>query len=650
LWTGTIRAKQSVDSIVNVWNDQVDHGSPAHWTTFPERLEDHGVSWKVYQNEVGVPTGLNGDEEAWLANFVDNPLEYFPQFGVWFVETHRRFLEEQATALAAELESLQKQADSTDNNEKLKKRINESTTALARNKLDRSRSSQENFDQLPTREKSLHARAFCTNSGDPDYRQLANLSYDDAGTQREMQIPRGDLLHQFREDCKSGNLPTVSWIVAPERFSDHPCSAWYGAWYMSEVLDILTRNPEVWKKTIFLLTYDENDGYFDHVPPFVAPHPDRPETGLVSKGIDAAVEYVELKQNFKRKPAAEARESPIGLGYRVPLVIASPWSRGGCVCSEVFDHTSSLQFLEHFLTHKIGSKIEEPNITLWRRTICGDLTSAFQPASAGKDSTLPFLSRDAFVEQIHQAQFKKAPSDFAPLTKSEIDQLRQSLLNFPRMPQQEPGIRRSCALPYELVANGNLTEDRSRFVIHLEARNERFGDRAAGSPFTVYAFTKGEDFQVRNYAIVAGDSLDDSWPIDDFENGTYHFRVYGPNGFYREFMGSIDSPAVDVKLKYLWASANDSSRDGNVEIQVANRDKGHTYMMEISNNSLDLCKPQMSIEPGSSRSLVIDTQKSFGWHDLSVQIQGQKGISWRYAGRVETGKWSFTDPEMGRVE
>lgn len=53
----------------------------------------------------------------------------------------------------------------------------------------------------------------------------------------------------------------------------HPGSAWYGAWYLAEVVDILTRNPDVRKKTIFVLCYDENDGYFDHVPPFVAPDP-----------------------------------------------------------------------------------------------------------------------------------------------------------------------------------------------------------------------------------------------------------------------------------------------------------------------------------------------------------------------------------------
>ena len=121
--------------------------------------------------------------------------------------------------LAAEIDALQKQAKSTDDKANIEKQIKEKTAALARNKAARNHASQENFDKLSPREKSLHARAFCTNSGDPDYRQLASLSYDEAGTRREMQIPRGDLLHQFREDCKSGNLPTVSWIVAP---SDSP--------------------------------------------------------------------------------------------------------------------------------------------------------------------------------------------------------------------------------------------------------------------------------------------------------------------------------------------------------------------------------------------------------------------------------------------
>ena len=88
-------------------------------------------------------------------------------------------------------------------------------------------------------------------------------------------------------------------------------------------------------------------------------------------------------RNGRITPSSYA--GPIGLGYRVPLVIASPWSRGGCVCSQVFDHTSILQFLEKFLSHKTGRPIRETNINAWRRTVCGDLTSVFRPDNGEQD-------------------------------------------------------------------------------------------------------------------------------------------------------------------------------------------------------------------------------------------------------------------------
>jgi phospholipase C len=106
----------------------------------------------------------------------------------------------------------------------------------------------------------------------------------------------------------------------------------------------------VWKKTIFILTYDENDGYFDHAPSFVAAGPKRPETGRASDGVDTGLEYTyaedELQQGVSRK---DARSGPIGMGFRVPMIIASPWSRGGWVNSQLFDHTSTLIFLEYFV-------------------------------------------------------------------------------------------------------------------------------------------------------------------------------------------------------------------------------------------------------------------------------------------------------------
>ena len=506
---------------------------------------------------------------------------------------------------------------------------------------------REVFENLSPREKSLYEKAFCINDGDPAYRQLVEMAYKDGDAERRVQVPKGDVFHQFREDVKAGTLPTVSWLVAPERLSDHPLSAWYGAWYISEALRILTENPEVWKKTIFILTYDENDGYFDHVPPFVAPHPRRPETGFTSKVIDASLDYVELEQDSKLKLKGP-RESPIGLGYRVPMIIASPWSRGGCVCSQVFDNTSVLQFLETFLTQKTGRPITETNISSWRRAICGDLTSVFQPSSDEKESTPEFLSRDPYVQQIYGAKFKPLPLGYKALSKQEIEQIRQNPRSSDLMPSQEPGVRRSCALPYELYVNGSLSRDRSRFSIRLEASKDHFAEQAVGCPFTVYART-GKDVIVRNYAVVAGDRLEDSWAISDFVNGIYHVQVYGPNGFFREFIGSANDPNLEIRVGYSQASVADRALNGNVEIQAVNHEGNHDFTLEITDRSYKTGVQKRSISPGGSCTLVIDTQRSFRWYDFEAKIDQIRNFQWRFAGRVETGKWSVSDPAMGGV-
>ena len=184
-------------------------------------------------------------------------------------------------------------------------------------------------------------------------------------------------------------------------------------------MDILTSNPEVWKKTVFILTYDENDGYFDHVPPFTPVNPFRKHGGKMSAGIERDIEFVSLQQDMTKKDAAHSRENSIGLGYRVPMVIASPWSRGGNVCSQVFDHTSVLQFLEVFAGNKAKKPVRETNISNWRRAVCGNLTSTFKPYE-GDAVKLPVRhSRDAFVESIHSAQFKHNPQGYHALSTAD---------------------------------------------------------------------------------------------------------------------------------------------------------------------------------------------------------------------------------------
>jgi phospholipase C len=463
-------------------------------------------------------------------------------------------------------------------------------------------------------------------------------------------VPQGDVLHQFRRDVNEGKLPAVSWLASPKAFSDHPSSAWFGSWYISEVLNILTHNPEVWRKTVFILTYDENDGYFDHVPPFVAPHPRRPETGRVTRGIDAGVEYIEREQDQKRAPAGQGRDGPIGLGYRVPMIIASPWSRGGCVCSQVFDHTSVLRFLETLLTHKTGRKVEEPNISRWRRAVCGDLTSAFQSPEGDKDLALPFQTRDAFIEEIDRAQFKELPGGYHVLTAAEIEQIRRDPRAPASLPGQESGVRRSCPLPYELLVDGSLNEDRSRFAVRLEARRKVHGDRSAGSAFIAYALQGKGKVAVRNYAVEPGEHLDDSWPVADFEGGIHHLRVYGPNGFFREFIGDKHDPKVTILFDYSRSAPGGRELTSGVEITATNQDPRQAFKIDIRDNAYGKAFVSGPLSPGERVTRLVDTRQSFGWYDVSVRTTTGGRFEQRYAGRVEDGKCSTSDPAMGRVD
>jgi phospholipase C len=655
-WTGTIREKQAAQAVARVWNEDADYDTMVSWTTFPERLEDLGVSWKVYQNELSVGVGFKEEEEAWLANFGDNPLEYFTQYQVKLSAGYIDNLPKAAIALAADLKKQQTQlaslAAGSDEAKKAAASIAWLQKAIVNNAADQKTYTKEKYQQLSQREKNLHEKAFDTNKQDPAYHQLTSLKYHDGQEERELKVPAGDVLHQLRKDVNNGSLPAVSWVVAPENFSDHPSSAWFGAWYISEVMDILTKNPEVWKKTIFIITYDENDGYFDHVPPFVPPHPNKPGTGSTSPGIDAGLEYVASADQQRNKE--HARESPIGLGFRVPMVVVSPWSRGGWVCSEVFDHTSSLQFLEKFLSNKLSKKVEEPNISQWRRTVCGDLTSAFRPYNGEKINTPVPVQRDAFIESIHKAKFKDVPVNFKALTAAEIEKIKSHPQDVALLPVQEKGTRSSCALPYELYADGQLSADKKSFGITFKAGNDIFGERAAGSPFQVYApgvYMK-EAVRTWDFAVKAGDSINYQWLPGDFENNRYQLHVHGPNGFFRAFTGNSHDPALDITCLYEKNKIDNRKLTGNIVLRINNTSK-QDHVIEITDNAYKNGTLRVAIDDAFFSKMLLPLPKglakSHGWYDFTVRIKGNTVFERRYAGRVETGLPSITDPAMGKV-
>jgi phospholipase C len=631
-WSATIREQQDGESKAHVDNGEINY-QDLTWATFPERLEQLGISWKVYQNELSLNVGLNGDEDDWLSNFTDNNLEFHKRYHVKLHKAYRDYLPKHRAVLEAEIIALQKQPASLEVTTQIKKK----TAELEGVKTDIAQWTQERFDKLSDFEKNIHRKAFVTNINDPDYHELTTLKYNDNGTPREVQVPKGDVLHQFRQDVKTGNLPTVSWLTAPSNFSDHPGSPWYGAWYVSEVLDILTHNPEVWKKTIFVLTYDENDGYFDHVAPFVPPNTAKPETGRASVGINTETEHITKAQEMQRgKTASHHRESPIGLGFRVPMVVASPWSRGGWVNSQVFDHTSCLQFLETFLSKKTNKKVSEPNISAWRRTVCGDLTSIFRPYNGERIVYPVSLNRDKTVQGIHQAKFKDLPNKFKALSADEITTVNKRPAGLAAFPKQEKGTRKSCALPYELHAEGALTPNKNEFKIAFKT------GAGAGAPFNVYAAVTPAT-RSWAFAVKASDQLTYGWPLTDFNNGVYNLVAHGPNGFFRTFGGDKNDPAILIDVVY---QKQFNNYTGDIELQLKNT--GNTqHQIIITDNSYKANSYRLNLNSGSTIARTLNLEKSHNWYDFTISIKDNPHFTRRYAGRVETGKHGVTDPMIG---
>lgn len=633
-WTGTVRDEQHAESRVFMRNDQIMIGGQ-NWKTFPERLQEAGVNWKYYQNDLTRTSGLNQEEESWLGNFGTNVLEAFTAYNTPAYQYAGPNLQRE---LAIREERIPKTrallAQATDPQVKAKLEQKLKRDELDREALSRqlaAGSGKELYAKLSPQQQALHKAAFVVNVNDPHYRSLELLKFDG----QEMNVPKGDILHQFREDVQNNKLPMVSWLSSPEHFSDHPTSPWYGAWYVSEVMDILTKNPEVWKKTIFILTYDENDGYFDHAPSYVAADPKRPETGKASSGIDTSLDYMykddELAQGVSHE---DARNGPIGMGFRVPMVVASPWSRGGWVNSQLFDHTSMIQFLEVFVKEKTGKTVHETNVSDWRRSIAGDLTSCFRTHTTD-DAKLDYLDRDKFVIQIREAKDKELPANFKALTAEQIAEVNQKLAASQWMSKQEPGTRPANPLPYELYADGALSADGKSFVLTLKAGMAVHGTESMGAPFNVY-LRDGGNMVAGTYAVKAGDTLTQSFPVND---GKYSMDVHAPNGFFRSFNGTVKSPVV-VHAMY---EKQGGRLTGNITMQV--KSSGKTpVQVAVKDHSYGLAPVTKNVASGATENIVMWSRKSHGWYDVSVSVENSEV---RYAGRVETGATSITDPAMG---
>ena len=406
-------------------------------------------------------------------------------------------------------------------------------------------------------------------------------------------------LEGLREDVLAGALPQVSWIVAPAAASEHPgpSSPAQGADYTARVIEALTADPAVWARTVLFVNFDENDGFFDHVPPPAPPSP-----GHGASTVDTAGEYhlrTTASEAATERPEFVGR--PYGLGPRVPMYVVSPWSRGGWVSSEVFDHTSVIRFLET----RFG--VMEPNISPWRRAVCGDLTGAFDFRTP--NAPVPPLPPTADLA----ARAAALPGRSTPATPAT-----------PAAPVQPAGVRRSRALPYAL----EVDEARRDGALALTFRN--IGPAAA--VFHVYDRLRLER-PPRRYTVGAGAALADIW-----DEGVYDLWVLGPNGFHRHFVGHAGRDALGL------AAALDP---GARELRLTLFNSGE--VARAVEAAADPYRPQeapwrRTVAPGE-HAVRRSGVAGHGWYD--VVLRGPDGFLRRLAGRIETGADSVSDPLMG---
>ncbi|MFH8685899.1 phosphocholine-specific phospholipase C [Streptomyces anulatus] len=510
LWSGRTGFEPNGKRAVG--NDAYNEGThPGYdWSTYAERLEKAGRSWRTYTE--------------W-ENFTDNQIEFY------------------ATFKAIARKALARTGGHT---------YMEAFYAKVRGASETERTRllgllEEGVATLDRRERSLFER----------------------GLRR---VPTGTLADEFAKDVAAGTLPAVSYLVPSAIDSEHPStsSPVHSATIVYKILDALGKHPDVWRHTAVLINYDENDGFFDHVPPPVAP----PEV------------------------ADEQWEGrPTGLGIRVPLLVVSPWTVGGYVCSEVFDHTSVIRFLERW------TGVREPNISDWRRRVTGDLTSAFDFTRARRQ---PAVEQPGAIPPISGRWQPKPPA---------VQQL----------PAQEPGARPARPLPYQPDARARRSGD----TLRVELANT--GRSSAHFALYPYAgeFPAPQHKDVRDTA---------HWTVP-LTGEAYRFTVTGPNGFRREFAGLADGGAeVATRIDH---------RDRDLHLTLRNTGRRTlTFLVRplgyVDEDDVRDWTRRVTVKPGRSRALVHSAADAHGWYDLAVTVDGEDGFRRRLMGHIENGRASVS--------
>lgn len=496
------------------------------WKTFPERLLEAGITWKVYQDK---GDGLFASDTVWwgwtqdpfIGNYGDNSLLYFKQYQ----------------------------------------------------------------DALPGTPLSEAAKG---------------------GTQvRDHNRNPIRLLGDLRADLAAGRLPQVSWIAAPEAYTEHPnWASDFGAWYIARVLEALVAYPEVWSKTALFINYDEEGGFFDHMVPPTPPM--SPQHGAST-----------VPTTNEIFPGAEGLSAgPYGLGLRVPMLVVSPWSRGGWVNSQVFDHTSLIQFIEKRFSDEHPG-LRETNIQPWRRAVTGDLTSAFN-----------FRTPNAHLPALPDV------SRYMPVDKTKQPDMPLSVPARQAMPMQEHGVRRSRALPYELHADGWLDTSTGDLRIVMSNTGK------ATAAFHVRSANPGD--LPRCYTVEPGRQLSGVWNAVRAGQATYDLEVHGPNGFFRALHGASSG---NGRANLIVRSRYRPQRQG-LELSIRNPSGLAVHVRIADQYSTEV--HALTLAASEELRQDVSVLCHDGWYDLVLTVEEDGDFRRQLAGRIENGRDGISDPALGR--
>jgi phospholipase C len=419
----------------------------------------------------------------------------------------------------------------------------------------------------------------------------------------------------IRKDVLAGTLPQVSWVVTNQQYSEHPDGAPHdGAYYVSQVLKALNADPDVFNSTLVIIDFDENDGQFDHVPPPV------PAPGTTDE--------------FYLEASLDPQPLPVGLGFRVPLLLISPWTRGGWVTSEVSDHTSVIQFLEKW-TDALGTPAICPNISAWRRSVCGDLTSAF-------DFDHPVFGLPHLPDP--GQPIGEPAQAYDPVPAGSV------------MPVQEPGTKPARPLPYQPNANLDGFTFGSHGAVQANLSFSNNGPHASkASHFSVYN-NAAPDVNLADYP----GTFPGQYTVDPSPRiwnktvpgsaeigagrggGRYDLTIVGPNRFLRHFTGDVSAPGATAQVTAVYYQGGFAA--GPVlALKLANGgQEAVTFTVSPNRYSAEPSRTYHVPAGGSATYLAAPLRAGHGWYDLSVTISTDASWSRRYVGHLEDGQPSVT--------